>query len=120
MGKMPMIAICAFLMVALALPAFANGTSGATVRTLYKMPQKVYGGGVAIARETEGHVTGLLREAFGLFNPCLDLIKGCTGVVLIPLEKPFAYLGGAKAKPKVGMQRTDKIPVPERPALPAK
>ena len=117
MGKMPMIAICAFLIVALALPAFANGTSG-TVRSISKMPQKIYGSGVAIARETEGHVTGCLREAFGLFNPCLDLIKGCTGVVLIPLEKPFAYLGRAKAK--AGIKGTDKIPVPERPALPAK
>lgn len=119
MGKMPMIVICACLIAALALPAFANGTSG-TVGTIYKMPKKVYSGGAAIARETEGHLTGMLREAFGLFNPCLDLIKGCTGVVLIPLEKPFAYLGGAKARPKAVRKGNDKIPVPEKPALPAK
>ena len=92
MNKTPWILLCALLIVALAVPALANGPSTLGL-TVTKVPGKVYSGTKSILVETEGHVTGMLREAFGLFNPCLDLVKGCTRPVLVTLEKPFDYAG---------------------------
>ena len=92
MNKTPWILICALLIVALAVPALANGTS-TMGRSISKVPGKVYSGTKAVLVETEGHLTGMLREAFGLFNPCLDLVKCCTRPVLVTLEKPFDYAG---------------------------
>jgi hypothetical protein len=36
-------------------------------------------------------VNGCLKRSFSLFNPCLDFVKGCTTLVLSPLDKGFAY-----------------------------
>ena len=42
----------------------------------------LYRGGASVAENTEGLVSGVLKGTFSLFNPCLDIVKGCTSIVL--------------------------------------
>jgi hypothetical protein len=120
MRKAPMIVITSFLMLALAVPALA-GSSARVGDALYRVSNEVYSGGTSVLSETEHHVTEILRNTFGLFNPCLDLVKGCSRVVFAPLELPFDLMTEAKAKPrKVRKRAPQKIPVPEKPEMPNK
>ena len=120
MSKTPMITVCALLIVALAVPAIA-GSSSCKEGSLDAVAHRVYKGGTAIAVDTEAHLTGCLRNVFGLFNPCLDLVKGCTDVVLAPVEKPFAFMARAVDKPKRAKRKAaQKIPVPQKPKIPEK
>ncbi len=77
-----------------------------------------YRGGVTVLEKTEDVVSGVLKRTFGFFNPCLDLVRGCTNTVLRPIEGPISYVEsvtwGSKPKP-VG-----KIPTPKKPEIPNK
>lgn len=118
MGKVPVMAVCILVMVAVAAPVFANGVS-AKKGTLSKFASKAYKGGCAVLQETEGHLSGCLRHTFGLFNPCLDLVKGCAGTVLSPVEKAAGYVGKVAARPKAAPKKAPQnIPMPKKPSMP--
>jgi hypothetical protein len=110
MNKMAKITICGLLIVALAIPAFAGGAPDKR-STVSKVSGKVYKGGANMLARTEGLVSGCLKNCFSFFNPCLDVVKGCTNVVLSPIEKPFAYAEDAWAKR--GKKVAPKVPAPK-------
>ena len=88
MNRTVWIIIAALLISTLAVPAFAgtardSGWSSATT--------KIYNGGATVVSQTEGVFSGCLKTVFCLFNPCLDVVKGCTNVVLNPIDRSFAY-----------------------------
>lgn len=107
MNKMAKITICGLLIVALAIPAFAGGAPDKR-STVSKVSGKVYKGGADMLARTEGLFSGCLKNCFSFFNPCLDVVKGCTNVVLSPIEKPFAYVEDAWAKR--GKKVAPKVP----------
>ncbi|MBI5249252.1 MAG: hypothetical protein HY912_07140 [Desulfomonile tiedjei] len=115
MSTIAKLAICGLLIVVLAVPAFAGG-----------VPQKksssaigsVYGAGVSAAEQTEGAVSGCLKSCFSLFNPCLDIVKCCSKVVLLPIEKPFDYVEGKLTGQKQAAKKASKIPEPKKPEIP--
>lgn len=115
MNKMAKITICGLLIVALAIPAFAGGAPDKR-STVSKVSGKIYKGGADIADRTERLFSGCLKNCFSFFNPCLDMVKGCTNVVLSPIEKPFAYAEDAWAKR--GKKVAPKVPAPTKPELP--
>lgn len=118
MGRLPVMAVCILVMVALAVPAFANGVSGKQ-GVVSKYASRAYKGGCAVLQETEGHVSGILRHTFGLFNPCLDVVKGCAGLALSPVEKTAGYVCKVAARPKAAAKKgTQDIPVPKKPSMP--
>ncbi len=88
MNRTVWIIIAALLISALAMPAFAGSSRAKGVSST---GTKIYNGGAAIASQTEGLVSGCLKTVFCLFNPCLDVVKGCTNVVLGPIDRSFAY-----------------------------
>ncbi len=111
MNKIVFAALCAFLIVALAIPVVqANSTTKAT-DTVTKYGHKAYRGGATIATNTEKHVTGILRNAFSLFNPCMDLVKSCSNTLFYPLD--YTYKAVVKSKPAAKKVET---PAPEQPA----
>jgi hypothetical protein len=113
MNKMAKISICFLVIFAMVIPALADGPS-------YKSTaNRMYRGGISIAQRTEGLLTGILRNTFSLFNPCLDVVKTCTGIVLKPVEVPLDYLDKAISKP-ARAKKAPKIPMPEKPELPKK
>ncbi|MEJ2717139.1 MAG: hypothetical protein P8182_08360, partial [Deltaproteobacteria bacterium] len=77
MRKASMIVITSIIMLTLAIPAFAGNSTGVG-NVFYRASNEVYVGGTSALSETEYHVTEILRNTFGLFNPCLDLVKGCS------------------------------------------
>lgn len=87
-----------------------------------KFGGQVTDGGKAYLVDTEAHLTGCLRNVFGFFNPCLDVIKGCAGIALYPIEKPISMISDrwSKPKPAPGKKRSAEIPAPEKPTLPVK
>lgn len=105
-------AICLLL-----APAFATAGPDST-DYLKKLPGKVYKGSVTVLDRTEDIFSGVLKRAFGFFNPCLDLVKGCTNVVMKPIERPLNYVErmALGKKPVV----SGKIPTPKKPDLPSK
>jgi hypothetical protein len=120
MRKASMIVVATFLVLSLAIPALADKSAGVR-NAFYRVSNDVYTEGTSRLSETEYHVTEILRNTFGLFNPCLDLVKGCTSLVLRPLELPFDLVNQAKAKPRIVKKRApSKIPVPEKPEMPKK
>lgn len=90
MNKIAKITFCVLLIAAMAVPALANGTSKRS--TVSKATHRVYSGAATVVAGTESLLTGCLRTTFSLFNPCLDVVKGCTSRVLAPVERPFAYV----------------------------
>ncbi|MEW6532638.1 MAG: hypothetical protein AB1473_17540 [Thermodesulfobacteriota bacterium] len=119
MIKPIMMAACVIVAISLAVPvSWADGSFKDV--SLRKMPGQAYSKGATIVKDTEYHVTEIMRNTFSLFNPCLDLVKGCTRVVLTPIEKPFSLLGkpAPKAKKSASKPAEGKIPPPEKPALP--
>jgi hypothetical protein len=116
MNKMLVIAVSALLIAALALPVSA-GKSGGTSK-IYKVSNTVYYKGKNYVVDTEAHLTDMFRNAFALFNPCLDTIKGCASVVLYPVEKPLDMIGKATSKRRVVKKASQKIPQPKKPEMP--
>jgi hypothetical protein len=111
-------ALCILVMVALAAPVFANGAS-AKEGVVSKYAGKTFKAGCTVLKETEGHVSGCLRHTFGLFNPCLDLVKGCATLALSPVEKTAGYLAKVTARPKAAPKKgTQDIPAPKKPSMP--
>lgn len=115
MSTVAKLAICGLLIAALAVPAFAGG-----------VPQKksssalgsVRDAGISAVAQTEGILTGCLKNCFSLFNPCLDFVKGCTKVVMTPIEKPFEYVESRISGGKQAAKKTPKIPEPKKPEIP--
>ncbi|MEW6348646.1 MAG: hypothetical protein AB1646_06260 [Thermodesulfobacteriota bacterium] len=91
--------IALVLTVILIVPALAGGTTEKR-STARGVAGSIYKSGATALDQTEGAVTACLTRTFNLFNPCLDLIKGCTGLVLAPIHGPLDYYAGVKAKPK--------------------
>ncbi len=116
MNKTLLIAISVLLMAALALPASAGKAAGTS--KVYKVTNKIYYQGKSYAVDTEEHMTGMFRNAFALFNPCLDMIKGCSAVVMYPIEKPLDMIEKATSKRKVVQKASPKIPQPKKPEMP--
>jgi hypothetical protein len=125
MSKGPILALCAVISVFfLASPILAGNApeTGLSLSKVSKFGGQVSDGGKAYLVNTEAHLTGCLRNVFGLFNPCLDMIKGCTSLVLYPIEKPISMISHSFSKPKPGpgKQRAHEVPAPEKPTLPVK
>ncbi len=106
MNTIAKLAICGLLVGALAMPAFADGVP-------HKRPSspfvKMHQAGTAALVKTEGLVSGCLKRTFSLFNPCLDFVKGCTDVVMAPIERPFDYLEAKLSKPRQ-VKKVSKVP----------
>ena len=66
-------------------PVAAGSSSNSTTYSIYR-------GGVSAMEQTEGLISGVLKGTFSLFNPCLDIVKGCTNIVLAPIEYPLSYV----------------------------
>ena len=90
MNNLFRIVLCGLLIVALASPVFADG--GRTKRAKRSWTSSVYAGANGAVDQTAGICTGCLKRTFSLFNPCLDAIKGCTSIVMWPIDKPFEYV----------------------------
>ncbi len=108
------IVACGFLIVALAIPAFANGGSykGSEVT---KVGGAAYKGGAKVLDTTANVVNGCLKNSFSIFNPCLDVVKACTDRVLYPLDKGFGYVETVAAK-SWPMKKAPKVQVPKKGA----
>lgn len=109
------VALCGLLILALAMPAAANGAPEKR-STVSKVGGTIYKGAGSILDRSERLVSGCLKNCFSFFNPCLDLVKGCTNVVMAPVEKPFAYVENAWAKR--GHKAALKVPTPKKPEIP--
>jgi hypothetical protein len=88
--------ICGCLIVAVASLALANGAPERS--TVSRVGGTVYKGGAQILDRSGMLVNSCLKTSFGLFNPCLDFVKGCTTRVLSPLDKGFGYAESTVAK----------------------
>lgn len=111
MNHMMRICMCILLVVAVATPALSgNGTS-----TL----GKIYKESASLGEQVEGAFSGCLKRTFSLFNPCLDLVKGCTSIALIPIEAPFNLVSRI-ACPSPVQKQAPKVPMPKKPELPQK
>lgn len=119
MSKIARIALCALLVVALAVPAFANGVSKKR-STTSKVTGAIYRGGATALEGTEGLLSGCLKRTFSLFNPCLDFVKGCANIAVMPIEKPLAYVEKVAFKPRHARKAAAKIPEPQKPEIPQK
>ncbi len=107
--------VCGILILALALPAFANGGAKVKGTSVFGEIGKT---GTLVVEQTEGIVTGCLKNCFSLFNPCLDFVKGCTSIVLAPIERPFDYVESKLSKPKAAKKAAKSVPDPKKPELP--
>jgi hypothetical protein len=114
MSTIAKLAICGLLVLALSVPAFADGVPQKKSSSAIG---KVRDAGISAAVQTEGIVSGCLKNCFSLFNPCLDIVKSCTKVVLTPIEKPFEYVESKLYAPKQA-KRTTKVPEPKKPEVP--
>jgi hypothetical protein len=88
MNRTVWIIIAALLISALAVPALAGTARDSSWSSA---TNKIYNGGATVVSQTEGIFSGCLKTVFCLFNPCLDVVKGCTNVVLNPIDRSFAY-----------------------------
>ncbi len=106
------------LCIALAFSVTAFADPGKSVGSVVvNAGNSVYDRGTSIAANTHDRLTGIARNTFGLFNPCLDLVKATAGLALSPLSMPFEYWGNDKAK-RVSKKSAASIPVPKKPELP--
>jgi hypothetical protein len=90
MSKALRITLCGLLILALTSPVFADGRPAKQAHRSWT--SSMCTGVNTVADQTAGVFTGCLKRTFSLFNPCLDAIKGCTNVVMWPIEKPFDYM----------------------------
>jgi hypothetical protein len=87
----------------------ANGCRKAG--TLTKYGYKAYQGSATIVRDTGIHVTEIFRNTFALFNPCLDMVKGCSSIVMYPANFTYDMVAGSKYKGKRYSKKSgQKIP----------
>jgi hypothetical protein len=108
------IVMSALLIAAIAVPGLAAGDANKSY-SLSQISGTMYKGGATALDKAEGAMSGLFKRTFGLFNPCLDMVKGCTDRILSPIEKPFAYVENAMFKPKA--RGTTKVPAPKKPEI---
>lgn len=108
------IVISGFLIAAMAVPGFAAGDANKPY-SISQLSGTMYKSGSTALDKAEGVVSVVFKKTFGFFNPCLDLIKGCTDRVLSPIERPFAYVENAVFKPKA--RGTSKVPAPKKPEM---
>lgn len=123
MSKIAKIALCALLVVALAIPAFADSAAqkqSTGPRVADKVSDAVYKGSISAFQTTEGLLSGCLKKTFGLFNPCLDLAKITAEIALIPVEKPMEYFESAVLTPRPAKKAAAKVPEPQKPEIPQK
>lgn len=110
--------IVSIMVVSLVLSPLLAWSGPNKTSYLSNVSGQVYRGGVTVLEKTEDVFSGVLKRTFGFFNPCLDLVRGCTNTVLKPIEGPISYVEsvtwGTKPKP-VG-----KIPAPKKPEIPNK
>jgi hypothetical protein len=114
MSTIAKLAVCGLLIVALAVPAFADGVPHKKASSVLG---KMHQAGTTALVQTEGLVSGCLKNTFCLFNPCLDFVKGCTNIVLAPIEKPFDYLEAKLSKPKQA-KKASKVSEPKKQETP--
>ena len=114
MRKIWIIVVCACLVTALCLPGVASAKEAGAIT---KVTNKVYTRSVNVVQNTELHCTEILRNAFALFNPCLDLVKGCAAVAFYPIEKPMSLLEKRAAKPRrvAKKKAAPKVEAPKKP-----
>jgi hypothetical protein len=112
MNKPLLIVLCGLLVLALASPVFADG--GSAKRAHRSWTSSIGAGASNAVDQTAGVCTGCLKRTFSLFNPCLDAIKGCTNIVMWPIEKPFDYMERSVGKYWDG-KKSAKAPAPKRP-----
>jgi hypothetical protein len=110
MCKLLRILLCVLIIAALSVPAF--GASRAKQPSVVSgVAGGVYHGGATVVQQTEGIVSSCLKNTFSIFNPCLDFVKGCTKVVLMPIEKPLDYIEGAVEKRWPSKKTAVRVPV---------
>lgn len=100
MIKMMKIVVLTLLVAACAVSPVAAGSSNDS--TTYS----IYRGGVSALEQTEGLISGVLKSTFSLFNPCLDIVKGCTNIVLAPIEYPFRYFAAYGSRKQMAKKRS--------------
>ena len=97
------------LILTLTIPALADDTTqkGSGAR---RVAGSIYHGGASVIDMAEGAISSCLKRTFSVFNPCLDMIKGCTTRVLTPIQAPIDYFAAAttKSKPKPARARTKR------------
>lgn len=95
MNKIGLVFVCVILMTLMIIPIVeANGSRKAG--TLTKYGYKAYQGSAVVVRDTGIHVTEILRHSFALCNPCLDLVKGCSSVVMYPANFTYDVIAGKR------------------------
>jgi len=99
--------ICGCLIAGLCSVAFANGAPERSAVSRYG--GTVYKSGSQVLDRSGMLVNSCLKNTFSLFNPCLDIVKGCTTRVLSPLDKGFAYAENAVAR-QLPKRKTVKAP----------
>ncbi len=120
MYKLIKIAVCFVLISLLAVPAFSAGKTVDRTRPniISNVAETVYDTSAGVVEKTEGLFSGCLKTTFSFFNPCLDLVKGCTTVVLAPIQKPIDYTEGFFVR-RTAAKQPVMAPV-QRPGLPKK
>ncbi len=111
MNKKLCVTFIAIMCLAFAVNAFAGGAPSQSS----SMSGAVYNHGATALSTTEGFVSGCLRNIFGAFNPCLDMVRGCSDVVFSPLDKGVGYVENkvrgtryVKRRVKVSSDKDDK------------
>jgi hypothetical protein len=107
------ICMCILLVVALATPALCGNHSTSTLGNLYTQS-------AAAGDQVGAALNGCLKRTFSLFNPCLDLVKGCTSIALIPIEAPFNLVSRLTCSSPPVHKHAPKLPMPKKPELPKK
>lgn len=106
------------LCMALTVAVTASAESGSGVGTyVINAGNSVYDRGASVAGNTHDRLTEIARNSFGLFDPCLDLVKATAGLVLSPLSLPFEYWDNDKSR-RVSRKAAASIPVPKKPEMP--
>lgn len=112
MNYMIRICMCILLVVVVATPALCGNGATSTLGKVYKES-------ASVGEQVEGAFSGCLKRTFSLFNPCLDLVKGCASIALIPIEAPFNLVSRIACSSPVQKQAL-KVPMPKKPELPQK
>jgi hypothetical protein len=86
MNKRLFVTITALVCLAFAMTAFAGGAPSRSVS------KTIYQGGASALATTEGLFSGCLKNIFSAFNPCLDMVRGCSDNVFSPLDRSVSYV----------------------------
>ena len=99
MNKIGLAFVCVILVTLMIIPVVeANGSRKAGALTKYGY--QAYHGSATIVRDTGIHVTEIFRNTFALFNPCLDMVKGCSSIVMYPANFTYDMVAGKKYRVK--------------------